>query len=266
MQQYLHARRLAQVVVVVLWLEAAASVLSIGSGLLQMNLISRMQSGAGATEAEIEFNDLREFSIGILEVGLAILGGVLFLKFLGRTNHNATALGARGLSATPGWTIGYFFVPILNLFKPYQVLQEIWKASDPDAGDRSDPPGSPLIGWWWGIRLIDLFANQALLRLSLAEPQETSLEGLAMSTQLDLGVSCLDLILMAVSVFLVQALQRRQEARHERQQEASAFTCPACGERLDESTDAEGRCPVCGAKVQRGVQPAGTESSADFAE
>jgi hypothetical protein len=47
---------------------------------------------------------------------------------------------------TPGWAVGWFFVPIANLFKPYEAVREIYQASDPGLGE--DEEGA-VLSWHW---------------------------------------------------------------------------------------------------------------------
>lgn len=78
-------------------------------------------------------------------------GGIVFLVWLVRASKNARALGSDGMEFTPGWTAGWFFVPFLNLFRPYEAVSELYQASDPDAGETEwaafDPPGL-ILAWW----------------------------------------------------------------------------------------------------------------------
>ena len=54
------------------------------------------------------------------------------------------------LDISPGWAVGWFFVPFANLVKPYEAMKQLWSntagSADPDAG-------SPL-GRWWGCFLV----------------------------------------------------------------------------------------------------------------
>jgi hypothetical protein len=54
------------------------------------------------------------------------------------------------LRFTPGWAVGWWFVPFANLVKPFQTVRELWKASDPGAPDWWGSETLPVIGWWWG--------------------------------------------------------------------------------------------------------------------
>jgi hypothetical protein len=250
MKPYIPSKRLARGVLVLLGIQAFLALASMLSSLLQVQLLSRALAGEEISETEASLNDVRELGIGILTILAAIVSGVVFLRYLGRANHNARALGADDLSATPGWTIGSYFVPIVNLWWPYQILQEIWKASAAESGPWKSRPGSSLIGWWWGVRLIDSFVNQAVFRLSMAESAPIpNLERLIATTWLDFAAAGLDILLLVLSFWLIQRLQQRQVARRQTIGEPLAAQCPSCGESLGDLVFAT-NCPVCGTLVQ----------------
>src|SRR4029077_16520575 len=103
--------------------------------------------------------DLNPFEILVDLTGLgrfivSIVAVVAFCMWFYRAYKNLKGWRIPGLKYSPGWAVGYFFIPILNLFRPYQIAQEIWKASDPqvplEAGFRwHDNKGSSLVGTWW---------------------------------------------------------------------------------------------------------------------
>ena len=76
---------------------------------------------------------------------------LLFWVF--RANKNARALSPQTLEYSPAWAVGWFFVPVACLWKPYQVVREIYKASRTPHGWRSTKAAT-LVGWWWGLALI----------------------------------------------------------------------------------------------------------------
>jgi hypothetical protein len=64
-----------------------------------------------------------------------------------------------GLRFSPGWAVGAFFIPILNLFRPCQVMSEVWRGSVILAGKTDDNSVrrvalSPMVGLWWGLFLL----------------------------------------------------------------------------------------------------------------
>ncbi|MFO0916991.1 MAG: DUF4328 domain-containing protein [Planctomycetaceae bacterium] len=251
MKRYIPADRLSQAVRIAIVVEIAVALIAMVSSLLQVQLLMRAQAGLPISETEGSLNDLREMGVSWLAVVVTIVAGVLFLRYLGRASHNAQVMGANDLSASPGWTIGYFFVPVISLWKPYQITQEIWKASAPEAGSWRSQLGSSLVGWWWAFHLLDNFASQIVMRLNLqnAMSEIPDLARLLNVTWLDFGVSLIDLVLCALAFQLIRKLQARQVARYERVGEAHDVVCRSCGESLGAEDAATTTCPVCGAKL-----------------
>jgi hypothetical protein len=54
---------------------------------------------------------------------------------------------------TPEWAVGCHFVPIINLFRPCQVMQEIYKVSRNPRTWHNDRP-SILVGIWWAFAML----------------------------------------------------------------------------------------------------------------
>jgi hypothetical protein len=62
---------------------------------------------------------------------LVVVGSAMWLH---RAAANLPALGGSELRFTPGWAVGWWFVPLANLVLPVLIMTEIWRASDPSAG------------------------------------------------------------------------------------------------------------------------------------
>jgi hypothetical protein len=86
-----------------------------------------------------------------LDIGygaLMLVNIVLFCCWLHRAASNVVALGAHGLESSPGWTIGWFFVPVANLVMPYRAMREVWQASRAPAQWATARVGPALLTWW----------------------------------------------------------------------------------------------------------------------
>jgi len=96
--------------------------------------------------------------VAIFQILLRVLTIVFFLIWLYQAFKNLSALAAQNLEFSPGWAIGWWFIPFANLVKPYQVISELWNASDSDYDPElflSNKIGTPsIIGWWWGLFII----------------------------------------------------------------------------------------------------------------
>ena len=116
-----------------------------------------------------------ELSLILVQVGLGALTLPLYLSacigvcvFMYRANANLRAVGAKGLKTTPGWAAGWWFVPIANLFKPYQAMKEIYQCSHAPASTewrRVRTPGTLAV--WWAVWLSSLFLSNLESRLAL---------------------------------------------------------------------------------------------------
>jgi hypothetical protein len=198
----------------------------IAAGLLQFGLLTRAATG-GISDAEAAANDARQQIIGILAL-LVYLGTVVsFLVWFYRVHRNLPALGARDLKYTPGWAVGGFFVPFLNLIRPLQVMREIWHGSDPRGLERDMAPAEPsvrkqlgtpaLIGWWWALWLFCGFLSNRALLMSFS--QNPTLVDLQSRTLLMVLSDLFEIPAAILAVSLVVRITGWQAQRAERIQE-----------------------------------------------
>jgi serine/threonine protein kinase len=92
--------------------------------------------------------------VGAVQAAWFLVTAGLWLAWFRRAYLNLPALGARRLRFRPWWAVGAWLVPVFSLFRPKQVLNDIWRASDPDLPpDQADlwrrRPVAELLGWWW---------------------------------------------------------------------------------------------------------------------
>lgn len=139
-----------------------------------------------------------------------IVNVILFCTWTNRTNTNARALGSEDMEFTPNWAVGWYFVPIANLFKPYQAMKEIYCASNPNAGPNEwdHHPVPSYFGWWWATWI----AANVLGRLENRMADE--LGEMAPVVSLLAGLSVLTSAFLAVRV--IRTVQARQEEKLKR--------------------------------------------------
>jgi Protein kinase domain/Domain of unknown function (DUF4328) len=92
--------------------------------------------------------------VGVVQAGWFLVTAGLWLAWFRRAYLNLPALGARRLRFRPWWAVGAWLLPVFSLFRPKQVLNDVWRASDPDLPpDQADTwrrrPVAELLGWWW---------------------------------------------------------------------------------------------------------------------
>ena len=95
----------------------------------------------------------------LLALQLVLLGiaGVAFVEWLYQSRINLRAFGVRRLRYPRVWAVGGFLVPALNLVRPYQVVREVWQASDPRTQDPfawSQLGTGRLLPAWWAATVV----------------------------------------------------------------------------------------------------------------
>lgn len=188
---------------IMLWISLGISILALLSDFMQMNLLS---SGSFSIP-QAESNDARQQFIGMLYLGGFIITAIAFLTWIYRANTNCHGFGALGMKYSPGWSIGYFFIPFLNLYRPYQAMKEIWKVSN-NPSDWQNEKTSPLLGWWWALWLISNFLGYVSFRMAASADTISSLQA---STTVSIMSDIIDMPLNIVAVLLVTAVFARQE-------------------------------------------------------
>jgi hypothetical protein len=185
-----------------LWISLGVSVLTLISDFMQMNLLNAGSFSQAAAEA----NDSRQQIMGILYLVAFVITGIAFLKWIHRSNSNCHGFGAQGMEFTPGWSIGYYFIPFLNLYKPYRAMKEIWKVSTNPTNWQNEKD-SPLLGWWWALWLISGFLGQASFRMSIGADTISSLQA---STTVSIISGMVDVPSYLVAVSLISEISAKQ--------------------------------------------------------
>lgn len=82
-----------------------------------------------------KYDDFRPNVIGTayIEMFASIIGlipnsvlPIMLMVWMARAYHNLHRAGLPGLNYSPGWAIGAWFVPIMNFWRPYAIMKEIF--------------------------------------------------------------------------------------------------------------------------------------------
>lgn len=180
----------------------AAEVIVLFSDLAELSLLNRAY-----TEEEGEANDTRQGLIGIAYLVITIIAGITFLKWVYRANLNSRGFGAQSMRFTPGWCIGYYFIPFLNLVRPYQSMKEIWQVSQNPARWQTQESSS-LLSIWWGLSIVTGILGQIVFRTSMSANDIPSLKN---STTISCFSSVVEIILLIVTLKVIASIAQNQE-------------------------------------------------------
>lgn len=166
---YIDSSSLTKWVRYMLYAQLMLAIVSIGSNILEYQLLSDYQNGVYSSQelaiADSEASDRRQLLIAIIYMVVYIVTGFLILKWIYRANYNARQLGAKEMKFTSGWSIGYYFIPILTLWKPYQAMKEIWKTSH-NPNDWTAVNVSSIVSLWWFLWIVSNILGHTVMRMS----------------------------------------------------------------------------------------------------
>ncbi len=143
-----------------------------------------------------------------------------FLIWLHQAAWNLRSLQASGIVFSPWSVVLSFFITVLNLFRPYLAMQEIWRASDPRVihGSRSwrqAPGGIVVIAWWSAVLAAGITAlggNWMCHDPGFGVDDADRLRGAWLWCASNFAM----MIAGATLIGVVRGIQQRQRARHTR--------------------------------------------------
>ncbi len=114
----------------------------------------------GSYEEMLDVEGLYEIKI-MSEGGLSIaifIAAISILTWIYMANKSVVNLGARGMAFSPVWSVGWFFVPVYSLWKPYEAMQQLWQASH-DSESWQDVKVGDLVEHWWHFLIVFNFTS-----------------------------------------------------------------------------------------------------------
>lgn len=168
-----------------------------------------------------ERSDARDFFdvMKALQALLMLWIAVFFLWWLRRATCNAPALGPSEPEFSPGWSIGWWFVPFANWVQPARVVAQAWRVGDPSLGVDSGTGYrraslTPWIPIWWITYAIgvSLWAGawDAMDDPIFSRDDYVDLSWFALATDVIVAASA------GMALWVVHTISQRQDAADDR--------------------------------------------------
>jgi hypothetical protein len=194
----------AKALLTIIWIVLGLEVISLISSGLQYDLLQTVAKGGEITNELATANDLRELIVAILYLIAYILSGVMFIMWFRRAYFNLHQK-VKNLSFDEGWAAGSWFVPIINLYRPFQIMKELYEETKKtivgkDNSLQIDLPTN-FLGLWWTLWIVNGILGQVIFRLS---KNADSLPELITGTVLDLISGVLGIGLGIVTIKIIK--------------------------------------------------------------
>ena len=183
-----------------LWACAAAGA---AVALTGFNAASLAQGVKDGTARPFEVFDAEEVLVSATGFWFLVYGitAVVWIVWLWRTHRQVEAATGYASRYGQGWTIGVWFVPIVNLFGPKQIHDDLHRACQLQ-GVRRVPAS---FHWWWAIWLLTLAAGAGASGSWIPE-EGLSVDGLIGYYSLSGARGVLSIVAAILAVLVVREL------------------------------------------------------------
>lgn len=205
-------RQRARQLILLFQIFAGLLALSIASDFFEYRLLSTMHTGVPDMDA-VNANDIRQGLIGIVLILMHILGAVFFIRWFRRAYYNLHAAGTRGLQFDEGWAAGGWFVPFLNLVRPYHIMREVWTETNQQVGNGYVPNAK--IGPWWGCFLLGGIIGNSSARLAMGA--DADLDDFLLADALNMISSALLIGALVLAIRIIRELMPLEDQLYAQQ-------------------------------------------------
>jgi hypothetical protein len=203
-----------------LGLGALLTIAALWSSWQQLQLVQDLARGANISDATIEANDARQQLFALAQLGLGLVSAIVFLSWMAALTKRLIDLGVTDMRYAPKWAVLGFVIPVLNLFRPYQVMSELWKASEVVPGP-DDPlakkPTPMIVNLWFGLLLIDSLVGRLASRTTF-----DTMDQVLQSAWLTVLSDALGVVTALVALRLVSEIDERLRISETRLAESPA--------------------------------------------
>ena len=170
----------------------------------ELDLRSRLDAGEFVSITEVDDSDDRVTQLVNLWFIVFAVAVLAFVVWIYRASSNADSLSANDLDYSPRDAVVSYFVPILNLWRPYGIMSEIWQESAGDQSPSQRAKGVWLLRSWWAFWIIGWITG--LVRGFSGEDVSIA------RIYADIGITIVDNAAAAALLLITVAVVRRQTA------------------------------------------------------
>jgi hypothetical protein len=187
-----------------------------GAQTQRLVFLKRIAAGTRVQHADLVASDWLILILSRLSLAMAVATAVAFLSWFHRAHENLRSFRAGPFTFTPAEAVWSFFVPFLNLVRPYEAMREIWQASDPKLPLNADAPYADSgVGWlvptWWAL-FVGRGAVSWIAVFNRFGAGANKLEALVASTQSFILAQAINVPAAAAAILVVYLVDRRQDA------------------------------------------------------
>jgi Domain of unknown function (DUF4328) len=164
LHSYVPLNRLSRFLTIVLCIGILFNLISIAMSIIlftaseggNLGLNSNTTNGSGHVSI---FSSNFTYLYGALYSIVFLTISIIFLYWFYRSYNNLYSLEVHGLKFSPIKAVAYCIIPIINLWKPYYIMKEIWTFSQATglSNEFSLSDSNSNVKRWWVLSLFSIF-------------------------------------------------------------------------------------------------------------
>lgn len=159
----------AKIAIVLIGAMMALDLITIILDYIQYDLLQSMAGGVFVSDDTINLNDRTQQINGIIYLIVFIISAITFIQWFRRAYNNLHQR-LTYLSLSEGWAAGSWFVPIISLYRPYQIMKELYEETSnllvKNELLKTNGLSTKFLGIWWALWIINNLLGQIVFRLS----------------------------------------------------------------------------------------------------
>ncbi|MCC6701044.1 MAG: DUF4328 domain-containing protein [Fluviicola sp.] len=189
--------------IIVLWIYTGFQVLTSISDIMQYFLLRDIQKGTFNMQ-EINANDFRQSIVGIIMLLFYIGVAIVFIQWFRRAYYNLHQLSNK-CSFAEGWAAGAWFVPFMNLGRPFTIMREMVDIAEgmliKQGHVEEDTSRRRSVGIWWTLWIIISIVSSSNSRI---QTKSDSIDVITTTTLIDIAIAWSFIPLTFVTVRMIK--------------------------------------------------------------
>jgi len=196
-----------------LWGVALTDAAAVPAGIAYATYLQSLDPAANVDELELVTSESVYALVGLAQLACLVVAAVFFIRWFHLAHRNLAGLSDRPAAHDSRWAIWGFFVPLLNMVRPRQLMREIWSTTSGSwDGNPSRVVGltrpTDHVNLWWGFFLATCVVSNAVGRATF---RATTAQETLWATWATIASDALDVAAVLAALALVRsvtALQR----------------------------------------------------------
>jgi hypothetical protein len=194
----------AKIAIIMIWITLGTQIVSSISDFFQLMLLTAIDNGESYGIESLNANDTRQQILGVVTFLMLIASAVTYIQWFRRAYYNLHIMDGN-LRFSEGWASGAWFVPIISLFRPFQIMSELFNVSKAilmrNLPHYQPKEHSTLIGIWWALWVINNVWGNISARVTF---DASTIDKLLVSTQISMWNIVINIPLAILAVRIIQ--------------------------------------------------------------